>query len=29
MEVMAINSSPNMDKGNTALVLGPLLDLRG
>lgn len=26
MKVLAINSSPNMDKGNTALVLGPFLE---
>jgi multimeric flavodoxin WrbA len=26
MKVVAINSSPNMDKGNTALVLGPFLE---
>ena len=25
MKVVAINSSPNMDKGNTALILGPFL----
>ena len=26
MKVVAINSSPNMDKGNTALILGPFLE---
>jgi len=26
MKVLAINSSPNMDKGNTARILGPFLD---
>ena len=26
MKVVAINSSPKMDKGNTALVLGPFLE---
>lgn len=26
MEVVAINGSPNMDKGNTALILGPFLE---
>ena len=26
MKVIAINSSPNMDKGNTALVLDPFLE---
>lgn len=26
MKVLAINSSPNMDKGNTALILNPFLD---
>ena len=26
MKVLAINSSPNKDKGNTALILGPFLD---
>ena len=26
MKVVAINGSPNMDKGNTALVLGPFLE---
>jgi len=26
MKVLAINSSPNMDKGNTALILGPFLE---
>jgi multimeric flavodoxin WrbA len=26
MKVVAINSSPKMDKGNTALILGPFLD---
>ena len=26
MKAVAINSSPNMDKGNTALVLGPFLE---
>lgn len=26
MKVTAINSSPRMDKGNTALVLGPFLE---
>lgn len=26
MNVVAINSSPNMDKGNTALLLGPFLE---
>lgn len=26
MKVLAINSSPNMDKGNTALILSPLLE---
>jgi len=30
MKVVAINSSPNMDKGNTALILGPFLEgMRG
>ena len=26
MKVVAINSSPNMDKGNTALILDPFLE---
>ena len=26
MKVLAFNSSPNMDKGNTALILNPFLD---
>ena len=26
MKVVAVNSSPNMDKGNTALILGPFLE---
>ena len=26
MKVIAINSSPNMDKGNTAAILNPFLD---
>ena len=26
MKIVAINSSPNMDKGNTALILGPFLE---
>ena len=26
MKVVAINSSPNMEKGNTALVLAPFLE---
>jgi len=26
MRVIAINSSPNMDKGNTALILNPFLE---
>ena len=29
MNVVAINSSPNMDKGNTALILGPFLEGMG
>ena len=29
MKVVAINSSPNMDKGNTALILGPFLEGMG
>jgi multimeric flavodoxin WrbA len=26
MKILAINSSPNMDKGNTALILGPFIE---
>jgi multimeric flavodoxin WrbA len=26
MKVLAINSSPRMDKGNTALILNPFLE---
>ena len=26
MKVLAINGSPKMDKGNTALILGPFLE---
>jgi len=29
MKVVAINSSPKMNKGNTALILNPFLDGEG